>query len=323
MHASDKAKMEYNSLGNTGIVVSKLCFGSLTIGPLQRGLPINDGFKVIEKAIDHGINFIDTADLYGTYPYIKLAVKKKKDLVVATKSYAYDTQTAKKTLERALYGIGREYIDIFLLHEQESIHTLRGHAEALSFFLDQKKKGIIRAVGISTHYYQAVEAAAKMDEIDVIHPILNYKGYGIVDGTRADMENAVMEAYKRGKGIYVMKPLGGGHLIQDYKNAFDFVLDFPYIHSIAVGMQRIEEVDFNVNYLLNRQISNDLLGSINKYKRELIIQDWCQKCGNCIVKCPQNALSFGDDGKLKVDHNKCIFCGYCGSECKELAIKVI
>ena len=111
--------MQYTKLGNTDILVSKLCYGSLTLGPLQKNLPLKDGAAVIEKAVDLGVNFIDTADLYGTYPYIREVLKTHKDLIVASKSYAYDTETASETLERALRETGRDYIDIFLLHEQE------------------------------------------------------------------------------------------------------------------------------------------------------------------------------------------------------------
>ena len=63
--------MELYELGNTGIRVSPICFGSLTIGPLQRNLPLKEGYQVLRRAIDLGVNFIDTADLYQTYPYIR------------------------------------------------------------------------------------------------------------------------------------------------------------------------------------------------------------------------------------------------------------
>ena len=82
--------MEYSVLGNTEIKVSRLCFGALTIGPLQKKLPLEEGVEVLKYAIEHGINFVDTADLYDTYPYIKEVIKEYPDLVVGTKSYAYD-----------------------------------------------------------------------------------------------------------------------------------------------------------------------------------------------------------------------------------------
>lgn len=314
--------MNYRALGNTGIVVSRICFGTLTISPLQRNLSLKEGCRVLDRAVDQGINFIDTADLYRTYPYIREALKRKPDLIVSTKSYAYDKKTAQETLTRALKETGRDYVDLFLLHEQEGPLTLKGHEEALQFFLRQKEKGFIRAVGISTHFVAAVKAAAKISEIDVIHPILNFRGMGIVDGTLTEMEQAVATAYKAGKGIYVMKALGGGHLLKNFEKALDYILDFPYTHSIALGMQRPEEVDANVEYFAKRDISEQLRRQLKQYKRELIVEYWCQGCGNCIQRCNQSALHL-KDGKAKVDQDKCVLCGYCGTVCKELAIKVI
>lgn len=315
--------MQYVNLGNTGVMVSRLCFGSLTIGPLQKNLPLAEGVKVMEKAAEQGVNFVDTADLYGTYPYIKEIIKSYPDLVISSKSYAYDAKTAEETLKRCLKGIGRDYVDFFLLHEQEGPLTIKGHWEALEFFIKCKEKGIIRGVGLSTHYVAAVEAASKIKEIDVIHPIINYRGFGIVDGTLIDMERAVKKAYEAGKGIYAMKPLGGGHLIAQYEQAFDYILNFPYVHSIAVGMQRIEEVEANIKMFQKEPLSEELVKALKSYKRQLFIQDWCQGCGECVKRCGQKALRINERGKAEVDAKKCILCGYCGSACKELAIKIL
>ncbi|MGI6538760.1 MAG: aldo/keto reductase [Caldicoprobacterales bacterium] len=314
--------MEYIPLGNTDILVSRICFGALTIGPLQRNLSLEEGCCIIKKAIYDGINFIDTADLYETYPYIREAVKYKPDIIISSKSFAYDRKTAQETLDKALKGIGRDYIDFFLLHEQESLLTLKGHYEALQFFLEQKKKGIIRGVGISTHFVAAVHVAAEMDEIDVIHPILNFCGLGIVDGTREEMEQAIAAAWKAGKGIYTMKSLGGGHLLNRYEEALEYIKTFPYAHSVAIGMQRVEEVEANISYFTNNSISEELRLRLKKYKRELIIEDWCKGCGACVLRCKQKAL-FVQEGKARVNKKKCILCGYCGTVCKELAMKII
>jgi hypothetical protein len=84
-------QLEYRVLGSTGIKVSRLCFGCLTVGPLQANLPVEEGARVIARAFEMGVNFIDTAKLYNTYHYIKRAIEisGKKDIVISSKSYDY------------------------------------------------------------------------------------------------------------------------------------------------------------------------------------------------------------------------------------------
>ncbi|MCG8403334.1 MAG: aldo/keto reductase, partial [Firmicutes bacterium] len=240
--------MKYIELGNTGIKVSRLCFGGLVIGPLQAGLPAQAGAKVIRKALELGVNFIDTAELYETYPHIREAVKGlKKQPVIATKSYAYSARGAKNSLEKARRELDLDVIDIFLMHEQESRLTLKGHREALEYYLSAREKGMIKAVGVSTHNIEVVEACVSIPEIEVIHPLINIKGLGIGDGTIERMLASVSKAFDCGKGIYSMKPLGGGNLLGSFAESMKFVLELPFIHSIAVGMQSVEEVINNVN----------------------------------------------------------------------------
>ena len=188
--------MEYVQLGNTGIKVSRLCFGALIIGPLQVNLSIDRGADVIARGLELGINFIDTAELYGTYPHIQKAIKKSgKKPVVATKCYAYTKEGAAQSLEKARKELDMDVIDIFMLHEQESRLTLRGHRDALDYFYNAKEKGIIKAVGVSTHNIEVVEACSEMPEIDVIHPLMNVTGIGIGDGTIEEMMAAVKKAF--------------------------------------------------------------------------------------------------------------------------------
>jgi len=309
-------------LGNTDLEVSKLCFGGLIIGPLQANLPPERGAEIILKAFELGVNFIDTAELYGTYPHIRQALKKtNKNIVIATKSYAYSAEGAKESLEKARKELDIDVIDIFLLHEQESRLTLRGHREALEYYISMKEKGIIKAVGASTHNVEVVDACAEMPEIDIIHPIINKSGIGIGDGTIEDMLKAVKKAYDAGKGIYGMKPLGGGNLIKSYEDSMDFVLNIPYIHSIALGMQSIEEVIMNVCVFECKEVPQDVKKNLESRKRQLHIDWWCEGCGKCVERCKQEALRLVD-GKARVLEEKCVLCSYCASVCPVFAIKV-
>ncbi|MDL2218127.1 aldo/keto reductase [Christensenellaceae bacterium OttesenSCG-928-M15] len=314
--------MKLVALGNTEILVSRLCFGTLTMGPLQKNMPLHEGVALLELAFSLGVNFLDTAELYGTYPYIREALKIKPDAVVCTKSYAYDHSTAEQSLKLAMEGIGREYIDVFMLHEQESEHTIRGHYEAIEYFQRKKEEGLIGAIGLSTHHINGMVGANKYDEIEAVFPIINKAGLGIADGSLEQMQKQISISYEKGKGIIAMKPLGGGHLIKDRLDAFSYLLDDSRMHSIAVGMQTKEEVLFDCALFSGEDIEESLLGKIDMNERRLLIHDWCEGCGRCVKRCKNKALTV-QDGQARVDHDKCVLCGYCAATCPQFCIKVI
>ncbi len=314
--------MKYSNLGKTGIAVSRLCFGTLTIGPLQARLSLEEGASLLVEAFDNGINFFDTAEIYLNYDYIRNAFKGVNPKpVVATKSYAYKASTMEQSLSRALKEMALEVIDIFLLHEQESEKTIRGHYEALEYLIRAKEKGYVRAVGISCHTVSAVEGALKYPEIEIIHPLFNRRGIGIRDGTPRQMLEAVEKAVERDIGIYAMKPLGGGHLIQEAEKALQFVLSQNSIHSVAVGMQSREELLFNQAIFSGSPVPEDVRTGLQHKSRRIVVQDWCRGCGECTQHCPQGALTVAKD-KAVVNGDLCIFCGYCGRYCDELCIKI-
>ncbi|MDR3592982.1 MAG: aldo/keto reductase [Negativicutes bacterium] len=314
--------MEYSLLGRTGLNVSRLCFGAFTIGPLQAKLPLRSGSAIIRAALAAGVNFIDTAELYGSYPYIREAIKGYDGVVIASKSYAYTYEDMRRSVEDALCQLGRDYIDIFLLHEQVSRHTLRGHHDALVYLLDAKSQGLVRAVGVSTHAVEVVQVAAAMPEIDVIHPILNSRGVGILDGSAVDMLAAVHAASVAGKGIYTMKALGGGHLIPEAPQALSWVLGQSGISAVAVGMQTKAEVALNCSLFSGQAADEAAWVKARGKKRRLIVEDHCTGCGKCAARCRMGAITVGE-GKAVPDPARCVLCGYCGAVCPDFCLKII
>jgi len=315
--------LQYRVLGRTGITVSRLCFGALTIGPLQANLPLAEGTGVIRRALEAGVNFIDTAELYGTYPYIREAIRNfGREVVIVSKCYAYTSQGMRESVEKALKMIGRDYIDIFMLHEQESVLTIKGHWEAIEYLLEAKKKGLVRAIGISTHHVEGVLGAAAFPEIEVIQPLINMAGIGIRGGTSHDMLQAIRNASSAGKGIYAMKALGGGHLLNRSEEAFEYILSIPELASVAVGMSSPDEVDYNVRIFSGQPVSESLKSKVARRPRRLHIEDWCLGCGECVRRCTSGALNLAG-GKAVADRTKCILCGYCGEVCPEFCIKVV
>ncbi|MGE5543837.1 MAG: aldo/keto reductase [Bacillota bacterium] len=314
--------MQYGILGATGIKVSAICFGVLTIGPLQADLDVQDGAEVISYALEKGINFLDTAESYGTYPYIReaLATRRSKP-VITSKSYAYTWQGMKESVERALDEMGLTTIDIFMLHEQENEKTLEGHREALEYLIKAKQQGLVKAIGISTHSVAGVMAAADHPVIEVIHPLINQGGIGIMDGTPTTMGAAIQYARLRGKGLYAMKALGGGNLINRAYSAFQYVRNIPGLASVAVGMKSRDEVDLNIAWF-NGERDPELEARVGSAKRRLHIESWCGGCGNCIEVCRYQALSI-EDGRTTVDQSRCALCGYCAAYCPDFCIKVV
>jgi predicted aldo/keto reductase-like oxidoreductase len=334
--------MEQRMLGQTSLQVSRLSFGTLTLSPAQAGFSAEAGGELLAYAYERGVTFWDTAELYDTYPHIRAALRRLPGLpVISTKTYAWDAASASASLDKARQALDLDIIDIFLLHEQESSLTLDGHREAFAWLLEQKSKGLIRAVGISTHAVEPVLAltAAKRPDLaalavwqdrdpgpyrdaDVIHPLLNLRGIGLLDGSADDMVAACARAYDAGLGIYGMKMLGGGHLLQDFKAAADFALNLSFADAFAVGMQSEAEVDMNIALFSGQPISSELLEATRHRRRRLAIGDWCTGCGACVARCGEHALHL-ENGRAVADNSHCIFCGYCATVCRDFCIKVV
>ena len=316
--------MKKYSLGKTGITVTEMCFGALPIGPLQANISVEKGAKLIRAALEKGINFIDTAEVYKTYPHIKKALEGHyREVIIATKSSAKRYQEMEQSIKGALTSLNRTYIDIFLLHAARVTPSVFEEREgALQCLKDYKAKGILRAIGISTHVVEVVRRAAEIKEIDIIFPIINKLGIGIVGGSIEDMIKAISDAHKAGKDLYAMKALGGGHLIDQLEEAFNFVRKIQGISSIAVGMVNQEELELNIKIFNNEEIPQELFTQKIRPNKRLFISSFCKGCGACIKTCPNNALSLENE-KAVVDHKLCILCGYCNPVCPEFAIRII
>ncbi len=317
--------MEQVTLGKSGVRVSKLCLGSLTVSPLQTALPLEEAAEVLAYGFSRGITFVDTAQYYRNYPILRRAFQKsgKFDTVVSTKTYAFTREMAEEAFEEARKELDRDVIDVFMLHEQESIHTLRGHAEALDFLFEQREKGKIRAVGASMHHIAAVRGVCSiLRDFDVIHPIYNRTGLGIADGTRDQMREAIASAHAKGIGVFTMKALGGGNLFSTAAESLSFVLSDPNVDAVAVGMQSKEEIDANVGFFETGAFPARSAARLEKKTRRLLIEDYCAGCGACVKRCPMRALSLVD-GRSGCDAKKCVLCGYCAGVCRDFAIKVI
>lgn len=309
-------------LGNTGIEVTELCFGALPMGPLQKNLSVDECSQIVKSALEKGINFIDTAQGYKTYPPISKAIKEAGIRpVIATKSAVTGYDEMEATIKEALDMLELDYIDIFHLHAARAttdVFVVR--KGAFQCLLDYKAKGLIKAVGISTHSAQVASLAADMKDIDIVYPIINVRGMGILEGTREDMEASIKKCVNNGKGVYLMKVLAGGNLVNDYVNAMSYARNIAEV-PVSLGMVSLEEVAFNVSYF-NGEMTDSLTKNIGKAKKFYPVPGLCKGCGSCIQVCPNHALNLQDE-KAFIDYDKCLQCGYCVGSCKLFAIRMI
>lgn len=308
-------------LGNTGLIVSELCFGTLAIGPAQYALDPDSAASALNAAWDRGVNFFDTAEIYGTYEHLR-DVAGRPGAVIASRSYASTSDEMKESLALARRGLDRDILDVFGLHEQESGLTLKGHRGALAFLAEEKAKGRLRAVSVSTHAVPCVRAAAMLEEVDVVFALLNVEGLGIRGGNREDMESALAFARQMGKGVYLMKALGGGHLYRDAERALRYARDFPHKDSVCVGLKDPLEVEFAARVFEGEGVPPGLAAEAGSREKKLLVEDWCEGCGECVGKCSFGAMRL-EGGRATVDAVKCMLCGYCARACPHFCIKVV
>lgn len=321
--------MKKHELGKTGIKVTPAGFGVMTINKYQLNFPLEKGADLICYALEKGINFFDTAQYYETYDYINLALKKYFSLhpdaerpVICSKSLEYSYSGMKEAVNQALTEMDIDYLDIFLLHEVRNGSDFDDREEAFRYLKEAKKEGIIKAIGVSTHYVDVAERMADISECDVVFPLINYKGLGIRNGdgfgTSDEMENAINGLAIAGKGVFAMKAFGGGNLTGHYLEALDYVTSIEGIDSVMVGIGAENEIDRLVEYM-DGTIDRDYVPDVSD-KKIYINQGDCEGCGTCMEKCPNNAIFRNEGGLAEVDHDICLTCGYCAPVCPVRAI---
>ncbi|MCU0610221.1 MAG: aldo/keto reductase [Candidatus Eisenbacteria bacterium] len=311
------------SLGRTGLLVHPLVIGTLPMGPLQADLEPTHGGRIIRHALEGGANMIDTAAMYGSYAHINAALKGfGGEVLIASKTHAPDPATAREHVERALRALQIERLDVLHLHGARLVDPFIERGGVFDEMRRLREEGKVRFLGLSTHRIGAVRKAAEREDVDVIHPLVNREGLGIMDGTAQEMVAAISTAATAGKGIYAMKALAGGNLIRDARASLQWVRSLAGVPALAVGMLSTREVDANLA-LFEGRVDDELWKTLEQRTRRIrVMEVLCKGCGVCLPACPASAISIVNE-KALVHEAGCILCGYCASACPEFAIRVV
>jgi len=246
------------TLGNTGLRVSRLAFGTAYMGPQSDHLSPAEGAALLLHASQCGVTFWDTADDYGTHAHIATALHEipRAKVVIASK-----TTDRIEGPERILRELSTDYVDILLVHEV-NLSWADAARETLITWQGEKARGRARALGFATHSAQVAGLVADWPEVEVLMLPLNAKGVctpgsPIEDGGIAEMLVAAERAWAVGKGIVAMKVMGCGTLAGDPVAAMDFAAHLPYVHSLCIGMRSARQVEENMALLERLSCTND------------------------------------------------------------------
>ncbi len=323
--------MKKNRIGNTDVKATHLSFGGIK---LHKDMP-DKAENIVNKSLDLGINYIDTARCYGDSEVLIGAVMKNRrsECYLSSKSIRRSKAESAEDVEISLKNLNTDMIDIYFCHDisrEETYEQIMSDSGSLAALKEAQKAGKIRYTAISTHRADIAVRAMKTGEFDVIMlPINLFDQEFITD--------VVPIARQEGVGIVGMKPLAGGafkhpQIALRYSLAQD-------IDAQLVGISSIAELDEDFQIADTFQpLSEKEIRGIKDEAKELG-KDFCRQCGYCIpctvgIDIPKIFLYeryakrfwLDDFAKeqyalLEVKADECVECGKCEERCPyELAI---
>ena len=226
--------MRYKTLGGTGLLVSEICLGTMTfggrgfwtaIGTLDQS--VADG--IVARALDAGVNFIDTADVYSeglseeiTGRAIASSGRKRSDIVLATKAFGQtgpgpNDRSASRghimdAVKASLKRLGTDYIDLYQIHGFDPITPIEETVRALD---DLVRQGHVRYVGVSNWTAWTIMKALGIADKHGWTRFSTLQAYYTIAGR--DLEREIAPLLEDEKlGLMVWSPLAGGLLSGKY-----------------------------------------------------------------------------------------------------------
>jgi predicted aldo/keto reductase-like oxidoreductase len=241
-------------LGDTGLEVSRLSFGTGSNGwqgrSNQSDLGIDQLASLLQLAYEHGVNFWDSADAYGTHPHIARALQyiPRSEVVILTKTLSQKAKQVSGDIARYLKELETDYIDIVLLHVMTQADWPIRYGEAMAVLSAAQKEGKIRALGVSCHSLSALKACLDTDWCQVVMARINYAGVNM-DAAPEKVGPILKKLNQSGKAVYGMKILGNGHLSSDVFTAIRYALNLGTIHAITIGIENQNQLMDNIHFV--------------------------------------------------------------------------
>lgn len=266
-------------LGKTGLEVSRVGFGGI---PIQR--PAEDeAVKVVQRCLDLGITFFDTANSYATSEERigKAIAGRREQVVIATKTGARDRATAQAHLELSLKRLNTDYIDLWQFH---NIATLEAYERALrpngamGAAQEALRTGEIRHIGITSHSMDIALKAVPSGHFETIQFPFNF----VANEPAKELASL---AQKHDLGFIAMKPMAGG-MLEDANLAMKYLLQFGNVVPIP-GIEKIEELEEIVDIVAGSwELTSEEQQELERIRAQVDAR-FCRFCEYC-QPCPQN-----------------------------------
>ncbi|MBI3079543.1 MAG: aldo/keto reductase [Deltaproteobacteria bacterium] len=245
-------EMPTRRLGRSSLMVPRLGLGTYFFGPGRADLTPRQAARLLHEALAHGVTFWDTSDDYETQPHVAEGLRgaPRERILVCTKTYAGTALGARRAVTRALRELRTDCVDVFLLHYVQSLDELEAKHGALKGLQEMKRRGWVRAVGLSTHRPDVLARAARFPEVEVVMAPLNAAGHYIEGGGAEAMFQGAAACHCAGKGVVAIKVLGGGEIARAHRPAaLVRALRLRIADCICVGVADRPELAANLSVL--------------------------------------------------------------------------
>jgi predicted aldo/keto reductase-like oxidoreductase len=296
--------------------------------PIQR-LREAEAVRVVQRCLDLGITFVDTANGYTTSEERigKAIAGRRGEVIIATKTGAGDATTARRHLDLSLARLGTDYIDLWQFHgvnSPEKLERVLGPGGAMEAAQEALAAGTVRHIGITSHSMDVALQAVPTGRFETLQFPFNYV-------TSEPAEELVPLCREHDVGFIAMKPFGGGLLDRavlsiKYLLQFEGVVPDPGIERVSEMQEIVSIAEGDWAMTANEQ------RELEEVRAEVGTR-FCRRCQYCLP-CPQeiqiptvlNVRSFykrfpaerffsGSIGRAVDVARDCAECGECEERC--------
>jgi len=264
--------MRYRELGKTGMKVSVPALGGYLHQNAQEEVD-----RILSRALEAGINYIDTAHAYGTSQRkIGAAISHRRDeFYLATKTASRDAEGARRDMQETLEALQIERVDVCQVHAVKTegdLERVLAPGGALESLEELKSEGRIGHIGITSHrpdlLVKAIKAGCFETVLFFLNPLQTYA-----------LEELIPLARERGVGTVVMKPLASGWL-RDVRSALRFVLAQD-VDTLVPGLRSLEELEEALTACegeVSEAEAKRIQAEMARFQSEC---RWCNLCAPC------------------------------------------